>query len=426
MNHAEEAMWRGFLEAIRETPDDDTPRLILADWLDDHDDPDRAEFIRLQCELARLSSRDEQTESLQSRERELLARHRETWLGPLAKACRSCQFHRGFPEDITVRPKVIVDLAAEFESRVPAGQVVLDGGYGDPLFQQLTHCPATAWISGLKYAHPQTTESGLHLLAESAGFPNLRSLRIDFAFFTTETIRALITSPHRRALRRIHLHVFGGRHTELPDVATELARPDVPFRLESLSLQTRRVGPNEAVTLANTGNLAELRELDLQVNNIGDPGAIALARSPCLRRLDRLNLHLNGLTSHSIQELVGSPLLEGIRHLALGCNKIGDRGAAILATSPQLASLETLGLYRADITDRGAEALAASPHLANLRSLELSVNALTDRGSQALFDSPHLARLELISIGGLIVRDKIISQRQRKLWQKRLGKKARV
>lgn len=34
-------------------PDDDTPRLIYADWLDEHgDDPERAELIRLQCELA--------------------------------------------------------------------------------------------------------------------------------------------------------------------------------------------------------------------------------------------------------------------------------------------------------------------------------------------------------------------------------------
>jgi uncharacterized protein (TIGR02996 family) len=31
-----------FLEDIKEHPDDDTPRLVLADWLEDHGDPDRA------------------------------------------------------------------------------------------------------------------------------------------------------------------------------------------------------------------------------------------------------------------------------------------------------------------------------------------------------------------------------------------------
>lgn len=45
--------WLAFLAAIIERPDDDLPRLIAADWLDENGQPDRAEFIRLQCELAR-------------------------------------------------------------------------------------------------------------------------------------------------------------------------------------------------------------------------------------------------------------------------------------------------------------------------------------------------------------------------------------
>jgi uncharacterized protein (TIGR02996 family) len=47
-----------FLEAIADNPDDDTPRLVYADWLDDHGDAHRAEFIRVQCELARLPAED--------------------------------------------------------------------------------------------------------------------------------------------------------------------------------------------------------------------------------------------------------------------------------------------------------------------------------------------------------------------------------
>jgi uncharacterized protein (TIGR02996 family) len=44
----------GFLADIIEHPDDDAPRLIYADWLDDHGQPKRADFIRVQCQLARL------------------------------------------------------------------------------------------------------------------------------------------------------------------------------------------------------------------------------------------------------------------------------------------------------------------------------------------------------------------------------------
>ena len=41
------------LRAVRAHPDDDTPRLVYADWLDEHGDPRRAEFVRVQCRIAR-------------------------------------------------------------------------------------------------------------------------------------------------------------------------------------------------------------------------------------------------------------------------------------------------------------------------------------------------------------------------------------
>jgi uncharacterized protein (TIGR02996 family) len=44
-----------FLRAIVAAPDDDLPRLIFADWLDEYGEGERAEFIRVQCELARTS-----------------------------------------------------------------------------------------------------------------------------------------------------------------------------------------------------------------------------------------------------------------------------------------------------------------------------------------------------------------------------------
>jgi uncharacterized protein (TIGR02996 family) len=39
------------LRAICETPGDDAPRLVYADWLDEHGDPRQAEFIRLHIAL---------------------------------------------------------------------------------------------------------------------------------------------------------------------------------------------------------------------------------------------------------------------------------------------------------------------------------------------------------------------------------------
>ena len=45
---------QSFLAAIYAAPDDDTPRLVFADWLQENGDEPRAEFIRIQCELERL------------------------------------------------------------------------------------------------------------------------------------------------------------------------------------------------------------------------------------------------------------------------------------------------------------------------------------------------------------------------------------
>jgi uncharacterized protein (TIGR02996 family) len=47
----------GFLSAIRQTPADDTARLVFADWLDEQDDPNcktKAEFIRLELRMAEM------------------------------------------------------------------------------------------------------------------------------------------------------------------------------------------------------------------------------------------------------------------------------------------------------------------------------------------------------------------------------------
>ena len=42
------------LKTIIENPDDDAPRLVFADWLDEHGEPERAEFIRVQIKLAAM------------------------------------------------------------------------------------------------------------------------------------------------------------------------------------------------------------------------------------------------------------------------------------------------------------------------------------------------------------------------------------
>jgi uncharacterized protein (TIGR02996 family) len=87
--------------AVLDRPDEDTPRLVLADYLDDHGQPARADFIRVGCHLGRWTCDFKQTpeqpgwrhdcgtddrgywlcQPLRSRERELFDRHKAEWCG---------------------------------------------------------------------------------------------------------------------------------------------------------------------------------------------------------------------------------------------------------------------------------------------------------------------------------------------------------
>ena len=69
-----------FLQAIIESPDDDSLRLIYADWLDDHGQAERAEFIRVQLGLGQLPVADPRRAGLVLRRQELLVSHQEDWV----------------------------------------------------------------------------------------------------------------------------------------------------------------------------------------------------------------------------------------------------------------------------------------------------------------------------------------------------------
>jgi uncharacterized protein (TIGR02996 family) len=83
-----------FLQDICENTEDHGPRLVFADWLDEHGDADRAEFIRLQCELTRLSPAEPRHAALQARGRALLAAHHRRWVGDLEDLTQGGEYGR--------------------------------------------------------------------------------------------------------------------------------------------------------------------------------------------------------------------------------------------------------------------------------------------------------------------------------------------
>jgi uncharacterized protein (TIGR02996 family) len=116
-----------FLQAIIENPEDDTPRLVYADWLTDQDNP-RGEFIRVQCRVARMDGADPIRKMLETSEGELLARHQEQWLGSLRPLLSRWTFRRGFLDSVVVSPGILLQTSAIYwPATVRRVEVDLDG-----------------------------------------------------------------------------------------------------------------------------------------------------------------------------------------------------------------------------------------------------------------------------------------------------------
>src|SRR5690349_21324143 len=109
-----------FLSAIRQAPDDDTHRLVYADWLEENGQEPRAEFIRVQIELARGTAGGARQRALWARERFLRRKHEADWLAPLRDVCpvERVKFERGLA---TVRLTSERFLKPHFQERVEEG-----------------------------------------------------------------------------------------------------------------------------------------------------------------------------------------------------------------------------------------------------------------------------------------------------------------
>ena len=124
------------LNAAKAEPDDDTPRLVLADWLQEQSDPAdiaRGEWLRNLVEASRLIPEDPRRPPLIRRARELWEEHRAAWVAPLYPA--GFQFP---PDESAFRGGFLFPIA-----------------FGTDLFQKkgltVIGSEAFAWVAGLNF-----------------------------------------------------------------------------------------------------------------------------------------------------------------------------------------------------------------------------------------------------------------------------------
>lgn len=253
------------LDAVKDHPDDDTPRLVLADWLDEQDNPldaERAKFIREDIERDRtgafsgvLFTNAERTE-----EAELFRR----WLGSIADWATGA-FHRGLPTISLTGPKFL-----------------------KPAFRPLLTSEAFAFVQ-----YVRLEEAGGPRMEAMAALPEFRHIPgfsvYPFTPLGTHSANRFFSSPHLTGLRHIDCRGVN------PGVAgmQALAMNPALARLRKLSLHHNKLVDKAVAALAASPHLTNLVYLGLGDNNIGDAGAEALAASPRFANLHELNLREN-------------------------------------------------------------------------------------------------------------------------------------
>lgn len=265
------------LAAIAAHPDEDTPRLMFADWLDEHDRPLRAEFIRLQCATkkpGRLSPGGHKKAA--RRLDELVRNHRRELIpGPLGGELTALDitFDRGFLSEV----------------RVTALQFVL----GPKAFGELRPVP-----------------------------------RVRIRNLTWAQVARFVRCPELTCVASIAVNAPG------PDAAQALAACPYLPNLEALDWTTagHRIGDAGLEALAFADELPALASLDVPSNEISDAGVERLVASPMWRRLKRLNLAHNALTGAGADHLANAPtdqiellLLHGLNPGSAGARRLARR-----------------------------------------------------------------------------------------------------
>lgn len=277
-----DATHESLLAAVVAAPEDDAPRWMLADWLEERNDP-RGRFIALQLAAEHTVDRA----PLDAEADALLEAHKAEWVGRF-KGTRTeygieggrtwvkrnpthWTFRRGFVDRVKM---ALVDF-------VHNAQVLLDR-------EPVTRVDLTQ------------ARGGGPLLAELPSLHRIRQLSLSRSKLVEDDLFAL----------------FGA----------------APASLERLLLDQCGIGMRRGSRVfAVPARLPALRTLSLQDNGLGDKGIAVLAANPILATVRELRVGYNKLGEGAVDALLASPHLEQLESLSVGLRVRGALRARLEA-----------------------------------------------------------------------------------------------
>ena len=209
------------LDAIFDHPDDDTPRLIYADWLQEHSEEPLAEFIRARCAIALLGNHQPRPLQLREREKKAWEAIKSRWPGFIQfTGARKEWFYRGlFRRRLALNEETFFLHYPEWQQWFPVGSLQLSGYWRDQ--GQITDRPELlARIYELAIESVEDLPASFLInLARHPRLKHLRRLSIGTVRASHDALMELVSAPWLSALHSLSLSVrvnahHGGPHYE--------------------------------------------------------------------------------------------------------------------------------------------------------------------------------------------------------------------
>jgi uncharacterized protein (TIGR02996 family) len=230
-----------FLDAIFTHPDDDTPRLVYADWLQEHGQENYARFIRLQCAAAREKLWSDEANRLWEEigrvwnrlDGEWWPATREAWevpaligkwdshtsrmiyrMGRRAGWLDAVHFERGFLRpSVPVTAELLLHLAAH-DSPIGFGTLFLITADNAAL-ESVAELPALRWVTRVEcpsswaaWGYHEPRSDALNEFLCSVHLRRVKTLDLSKYWLMQENVPVLLNAPNLASVEELHVR-FG-------------------------------------------------------------------------------------------------------------------------------------------------------------------------------------------------------------------------
>jgi uncharacterized protein (TIGR02996 family) len=348
--------------AVIANRDDDTPRLIYADWLDENGQSDRATFIRAQVEAARAEPFSPAARNAERRADGLLKLHRKDWTRHLSgSAVEEPGFQRGFIErlGVEVKPISLSSLCALFDIE-----------------------PLQA-LKIVRFANEDEFVDFLPVF-ELTQLQQLRQLQIISATgFIHDEYSAMLQATHLMNIQKLSLR---GNPIHPPWLVEMLSSNAFPNLIGLDVADIPNIGPALLSAITKISH-REFKYLDASGVVLNSEQMQHLLSSRCLRNLEELRLCFSGLAGEAgplFHLDIGWVIPWGrLMLLDLNGQRLGDDAVRAIAFQDEARSLRWLGLANNVLGPDAIRILIKTTHL-TLNYLDVRGNRFTPMAISAL------------------------------------------